>query len=96
MYGGTRAAMLLMVLGFSDYKNWAGPTTFIESAFAEFRHEFCLLNDYGGPVKGTAAGRKIQKLCVRHLPHRSGPCIQRLWSVPREQHASPASPVSSI
>ena len=38
--------------GFSDYKNWAGPTTFIESAFAEFRHEFCLPNEYGGPVKG--------------------------------------------
>ena len=54
--------------GFSDYKNWAGPTTFIESAFAEFRHEYCLMNDYGGPVKGMLQVGKFRNLAYGIAP----------------------------
>jgi outer membrane murein-binding lipoprotein Lpp len=55
-------------VGFSDYKNWAGPITFIESAFAEFRHEFCLLNDFGGPVKGTLQVGKFRNFAYGISP----------------------------
>ena len=55
-------------VGFSDYKNWAGPTTFIESAFAEFRHEFCLMNDFGGPVKGMLQVGKFRNFAYGISP----------------------------
>jgi len=54
--------------GFSNYKSWAGPVTFIESAFAEFRHEFCLLNDYGGPVKGMLQVGKFRNFAYGISP----------------------------
>ena len=54
--------------GFNNYKNWAGPTTFIESAFAEFRHEFCLPNEFGGPVKGTLQVGKFRNMAYGIAP----------------------------
>jgi len=54
--------------GFSDYKNWAGPTTFFESAFAEFRNEFCLPNDFGGPIKSTLQVGKFRNFAYGIVP----------------------------
>jgi hypothetical protein len=54
--------------GFNDYKNWAGPTTFIESAFAEFRNEFCLMNDFGGPIKSTLQVGKFRNFAYGIAP----------------------------
>jgi len=54
--------------GFSDYKNWAGPTTFFESAFAEFRHEYCLPNEYGGPIKGKLQVGKFRNFAYGIAP----------------------------
>jgi hypothetical protein len=54
--------------GFSDYKNWAGPTTFFESAYAEFRNEFCLFNDFGGPIKSTLQVGKFRNFAYGIAP----------------------------
>ena len=45
-------------LGYSNYKNWTGPTTFFESAYAEFRN----LNI--GPVNGTLQVGKFRKFSL--------------------------------
>jgi outer membrane murein-binding lipoprotein Lpp len=54
--------------GFSNYKSWAGPTTFIENAYAEFRHEYCLMNDFGGPIKGTLQVGKFRNFAYGISP----------------------------
>jgi competence protein ComGC len=54
--------------GFNNYKNWAGPTTFFESAFAEFRNEFCLFNDFGGPIKSTLQVGKFRNFAYGIAP----------------------------
>jgi len=54
--------------GFNNYKNWAGPTTFIESAFAEFRNEFCLPNNFGGPIKSTLQVGKFRNFAYGIAP----------------------------
>ena len=48
--------------GFSNYKNWAGPTTFFESAYAEFRN----LNV--GPVNGTLQVGKFRNFAMGISP----------------------------
>lgn len=54
--------------GFNNYRNWAGPITFIESAFAEFRHEYCLFNDFGGPIQGTLQVGKFRNFAFGIAP----------------------------
>ena len=54
--------------GFSNYKNWAGPTTFIESAYAEFRNEFCIFDGFGGPVKSMLQVGKFRNFAYGITP----------------------------
>ena len=64
--------------GFNNYKGsghgssvgssgWAGPTTFIESAFGEFRHEFCLFNG-SEPVSGMLQVGKFRNFAYGIAP----------------------------
>ena len=58
--------------GFNNYKNWAGPTTFFESAYAEFRNEFCLFNDFGGPIQSTLQVGKFRNFAYGITPTGPG------------------------